>query len=119
MHLRAFLFLVLLSCGSSDAGGSDATKATNGTTPVPVSSAPLQGTVGGNPFAGKVALAHYSVKSAVAEILVFDTQRTCADYFELRDGWRVQVAVRWQARVAGSIGDLAQLGLVHRFAHRA
>lgn len=112
MHFRALLCLVLLGCSSSSAGsadGADAPHATSGAAPVPVSGAPLQGTVGGKPFAGKAALATYGAKSGAAEILVFDTPETCAHFGKLPDGWRVQVAVRWRAGVTGDVGDLAQL----------
>jgi hypothetical protein len=80
-------FLVLIGCGSSD-GATSEPAATD--TPAPVSSAPLRGTVGGAAFEGKTALAH-------------------ADYTDVRDGWRVQVVVRWEPRVVGAVNHPAEI----------
>jgi hypothetical protein len=114
MRLVVFTSILLLACGGStteskSSGPSSSSPAESAKAPATtVSSAPLQGTVGGSPFDGAVALARYGTGSKNAEIQIFGKGRTCADYPGRYDGWLVLVSIRWEAGVSGAVGGLAE-----------
>ncbi len=106
--------LVGVGCSSSESPSEGSTPPAETTPPKeedkPVSATALTGTVGGQPFVGKVALANYEPKSGVANIFIFDRDRTCENYASADEtGWAVTIAVRWQSGVSGAIGKLATL----------